>query len=63
LKRVLLSQYLDNGATSLPKVFVNGRCLGGCAELASAAESGEFERLVGKTDGTKKKNPFLSFLQ
>mmetsp|Transcript_13949 Transcript_13949/g.33459 ORF Transcript_13949/g.33459 Transcript_13949/m.33459 type:complete len:190 (+) Transcript_13949:151-720(+) len=60
LKRVLLSEYVDNGATSLPKVFVNGQCLGGCAELATSVESGEFDGLVGKKGG--KKNSFLSFL-
>lgn len=39
VKRVLLSEFVDNGATSLPKVFVNGECIGGCAELAISATS------------------------
>ena len=61
LKRVLLSEYVENGATSLPKVFVNGQCLGGCAELATAVENGEFDQLVANKKAGKK-NSFLSFL-
>jgi glutaredoxin 3 len=44
--RVELSKLAENGATSLPKVFIGGKCIGGCSELASLVESGEFEKLV-----------------
>jgi glutaredoxin-related protein len=60
VKRVALSERVENGATSLPKVFVNGQCIGGCAELAEAVESGVLESLV-KT--TKKKAKMFSFMQ
>jgi glutaredoxin-related protein len=46
VKRVALSKYAESGATSLPKVFIGGKCIGGCAELSSAVESGEFEELA-----------------
>ena len=57
VKRVALSKFADSGATSLPKVFIGGKCIGGCAELSSAVESGEFEELVEKafTKPTKGK--------
>jgi glutaredoxin 3 len=58
VKRVLLSGFVENGATSLPKVFVNGQCIGGCAELAECVTTGKFDELV---KGPKKKS-FLSFL-
>jgi glutaredoxin-related protein len=48
VKRVALSKYAESGATSLPKVFIGGKCIGGCAELSSAVESGEFDELVKK---------------
>ena len=57
VKRVALSEQVDSGATSLPKVFVNGKCIGGCAELAQAVESGEFASLT-----SSPKNKFFSFL-
>jgi glutaredoxin-related protein len=60
VKRVLLSDFVDNGATSLPKVFVGGKCVGGCAELAEIVESGKFDALVNS--GKKSKNKFLPFL-
>jgi glutaredoxin-related protein len=60
VKRVLLSEFVDNGATSLPKVFVGGKCIGGCAELAKSVESGEFETLVNS--GKTKKKKMFSFL-
>lgn len=44
--RVELSKLADNGATSLPKVFIGGECIGGCSELASLVESGEFDGLM-----------------
>lgn len=58
VKRVLLSLELDSGATSLPKVFVNGKCLGGCAELAEAVESGTLDGIMAAKKG-KKLLPFL----
>mmetsp|Transcript_97451 Transcript_97451/g.281173 ORF Transcript_97451/g.281173 Transcript_97451/m.281173 type:complete len:178 (-) Transcript_97451:168-701(-) len=48
VKRVLLSDKVETGATSLPKVFVNGQCIGGCAELAEAVETGALETLMLK---------------
>ncbi|KAG7369052.1 glutaredoxin [Nitzschia inconspicua] len=60
VKRVLLSDFVDNGATSLPKVFVGGKCIGGCADLAKSVESGEFATLVNSGKNTKKK--MFSFL-
>jgi glutaredoxin-related protein len=60
VKRVLLSEFVDNGATSLPKVFVGGKCIGGCAELAQSVQSGEFDLLVNS--GKKKMKNFFSFL-
>jgi glutaredoxin-related protein len=52
VKRVLLSEQVESGATSLPKVFVNGQCIGGCAELAESVESGVLDTLMKK--GGKK---------
>jgi glutaredoxin-related protein len=49
VKRLALAKYADSGATSLPKVFIGGKCIGGCAELSSAVESGEFEELAKQT--------------
>ena len=46
VKRVLLSKAVDNGATSLPKVFVKGECIGGCAELAESVSTGKFYELL-----------------
>ena len=46
--RVELAKLADNGATSLPKVFIGGECIGGCSELASLVESGEFDQLIKK---------------
>ena len=58
VKRVLLSEFVDNGATSLPKVFVNGECIGGCAELAESVSSGKFDALMKSKGQPKKKNLF-----
>jgi glutaredoxin-related protein len=44
--RVTLSKMVNNGATSLPKIFIGGECIGGCSELAALVESGEFETLL-----------------
>jgi glutaredoxin-related protein len=51
--RVELSKLADNGATSLPKVFIGGECIGGCSELASLVESGEFDELMKQNKVTK----------
>jgi len=59
VKRVQLSEFVDNGATSLPKVFVNGECIGGCAELATSVSSGEFDEILTPKKDEKKKNSFL----
>lgn len=63
VKRVLLSDFVDNGATSLPKVFVNGNCVGGCAELSELVSTGEFDEMLKKSNknGSKKKGllPFF----
>lgn len=54
VKRVLLSEKVESGATSLPKVFVGGKCIGGCAELAEAIENGDFSTALKK----KSRTPF-----
>jgi len=61
--RVALSEYVEGGATSLPKIFVGGECIGGCSELAQLAKSGELEALlkkarVPKVGGATKKGAF-----
>ncbi|VEU33942.1 unnamed protein product [Pseudo-nitzschia multistriata] len=62
VKRVLLSECVDNGATSLPKVFVKGECIGGCAELAESVSTGTFDELLKKGSSTQgKKKSFLPF--
>ena len=61
VKRVLLSEFVENGATSLPKIFVNGECIGGCAELAESVSTGQFEELT-KTKGKQTQKGFFSFL-
>ena len=60
VKRVLLSEKAESGASSLPKVFVNGNCIGGCAELADAVESGELDSLMQTKAPAQKK--MFSFL-
>ncbi|KAL3765337.1 hypothetical protein ACHAWU_002255 [Discostella pseudostelligera] len=46
--RVALSKEVESGATSLPKIFIGGECIGGYAELASLVESGELEEKLKK---------------
>lgn len=63
-KRLLLSEEVESGATSLPKIFIGGKCVGGCAELSALAESGQLEMLLKKAGATKKgqgKKPFSFF--
>lgn len=52
--RVALSKYLDSGATSLPKIFIGGNCIGGCADLAALVESGELDATMKKAGVSKK---------
>lgn len=52
--RVALSKQVENGATSLPKIFIGGKCIGGYAELAALLESGDLDAVMKKA-GAKKK--------
>ena len=54
VKRVALSKEVEDGATSLPKIFIGGQCVGGLVELASLAESGELDTLMKKARVGKK---------
>jgi len=60
--RMALSREVDGGATSLPKIFVGEKCIGGCAELANLVETGEFDSLVKSviTEPKKEKKSFLN---
>ncbi|KAL7528300.1 hypothetical protein ACHAXR_004223 [Thalassiosira sp. AJA248-18] len=60
--RVALSKEVDGGATSLPKVFIGGECIGGCAELANLVESGELEEKMKKVKGGSAKPNFFTSL-
>ena len=56
LQIVQLGQMVENGATSLPKIFIGGKPLAGAAgysALAASIESGELEGLLKKA-GAKK---------
>jgi glutaredoxin 3 len=64
--RVELGKLVEGGATSLPKVFIGGECIGGCAELAALAESGELDAKmkqakVGLPETIKKSGLFGLF--
>jgi glutaredoxin-related protein len=52
--RVALAKQVENGATSLPKIFIGGQCIGGCSELAGLVESKELDALMKKSGVTKK---------
>ena len=52
--RVALSKEVDNGATSLPKIFIGGKCIGGCSELAELVNNGELDNLMSKAKVSKK---------
>lgn len=52
--RVLLSRELEVRSTSLPKIFIGGKCIGGCAELATMIESNEFDELMQEVKSRKK---------
>ena len=62
--RVALSEQVEDGATSLPKIFIGGKCIGGCSALSELAETGELETLLAKSKVSKvgeKKGPFSFF--
>lgn len=52
--RTALAEKADNGATSLPKIFIGGDCIGGCSELASLIENGELDTKMVKAKVVKK---------
>jgi glutaredoxin len=66
--RMLLSQEVNDGATSLPKIFIGEECIGGYKELCAIVESGEVDALMKKGgvakqgSGDKKMNGFLNGL-
>jgi glutaredoxin-related protein len=53
--RSALGSEVESGATSLPKVFIGGNCIGGCAELSDLVASGELEGLMKKAKVPKSK--------
>jgi glutaredoxin len=53
--RVALSKEVENGATSLPKIFIGGTCIGGCAELANLVETNALDGLMKKAKALPKK--------
>mmetsp|Transcript_10151 Transcript_10151/g.15020 ORF Transcript_10151/g.15020 Transcript_10151/m.15020 type:complete len:206 (-) Transcript_10151:27-644(-) len=55
--RVALSREVDNGATSLPKIFIGEECIGGYSELAALVESGEIDTLMKKAKVPNKNAP------
>ncbi len=61
--RVELGKAGDFG-TSLPKIFVGGECIGGCAELVNLVEEGKLDETMKKAKVSKKgaaaKPSFLS---
>ena len=65
--RVALSEEVENGATSLPKIFIGGQCIGGCDELSQLASSGELDAVLSKAKvpkkngGKKQGGPFSFF--
>merc|ERR1719469_32176 len=65
LTRVALSEEVDDGATSLPKIFIGGNCIGGCSDLADLSEAGELESLLKQAKvpkiGAEAKTPFSLF--
>lgn len=51
--RVELGKDSDFG-TSLPKIFVGGECIGGCAELVNLVEEGKLDETMKNAKVTKK---------
>lgn len=67
--RVALSEEVEGGATSLPKIFIGGQCIGGCSELAALADSGELDSILSQArvpkngeSATQKKGGMFLFL-
>jgi glutaredoxin-related protein len=58
--RVALSKEVESGATSLPKIFIGGECIGGYAELASLVESGELDEKLKKATTSLKRGGSVS---
>jgi len=54
--RMALSKEVESGATSLPKIFIGGECVGGCSELAALVESGDLDEKM-KNARVQKKRP------
>ena len=54
--RVELANAVENGATSLPKIFIGGECIGGCAELVALVEEGKLDETMKKAKVSKKGN-------
>ena len=63
--RVALSEESEDGATSLPKIFIGGQCIGGCSALAELAENGELDLILSQSKvpkkGAAKKTAFSFF--
>ena len=53
----------EGGATSLPKIFIGGECIGRCAELADLAESGELVEMVKRAKVASKGSGSGNFLR
>ena len=43
-----------NFGTSLPKIFIGGECIGGCAELVNLVEEGKLDETMKKSKVSKK---------
>lgn len=52
--RVELAKAVESGATSLPKIFIGGECIGGYAELADIVSGGKLDETMKKAKVTKK---------
>lgn len=53
--RAALGSEVESGATSLPKIFLGGQCIGGLAELSDLVASDELAGLMKKAKATKRK--------
>ena len=51
--RVELAKAVESGATSLPKIFIGGECIGGYAELADIVSGGKLDETMKKAKVTK----------
>mmetsp|Transcript_10082 Transcript_10082/g.14799 ORF Transcript_10082/g.14799 Transcript_10082/m.14799 type:complete len:180 (-) Transcript_10082:158-697(-) len=52
--RVVLSEEVESGSTSLPKIFIGGNCIGGCSELSDLVKNGKLESMLTKAKVPKK---------